>query len=46
MWYWLFLINKSELELYENQCYKIYGLPFYNKALDSEFKGEFEALVF
>jgi len=37
--------NKKTLELYENKCYKIFGLPLYNKALESEFKVEFETLL-
>jgi hypothetical protein len=37
--------NKKELQLYENSCYKIYGLPFYNRELESEFKEEFEEVL-
>ena len=37
--------EKQELKLYENGCYRIYGLPFYNKELESEFKEAFESLV-
>ncbi len=39
-------INDKSLPLYENRCYKILGLPFYNNALESKFKVEFEELVF
>jgi len=38
-------INKSSLHLYENNCYKIYGLPFYNQANESEFREEFKKVV-
>ena len=38
--------NKDALELYENKCYKIWGLPFYNKELESEFKEDFNKLLF
>lgn len=38
-------INKSGLHLYENSCYKLYGLPFYNQARESEFKASFNTLV-
>ncbi|SFV51209.1 Type III restriction-modification system DNA endonuclease res [hydrothermal vent metagenome] len=38
-------INDKALPMYENSCYKILGLPFYNNALESDFKVEFEALV-
>ncbi len=37
--------NKDTLELYENKCYKIWGLPFYNKELEVDFKVEFESLL-
>jgi len=39
-------INENGLILYENSCYKIFGLPFYNYAQESEFKGEFQKLLF
>lgn len=35
-------INEKGLELYENRCYKILGLPFYNYEEESEFKKEFK----
>lgn len=34
-------INKQNLKLYENSCYKLYGLPFYNQEMESEFREEF-----
>lgn len=37
--------NKGTLELYENKCYKIWGLPFYNKELEADFKIEFNNLL-
>lgn len=37
--------NKNSLKLYENYCYKIYGLPFYNYACESEFKESFNSLL-
>jgi len=36
---------RDSLHLYENNCYKIYGLPFYNQANESEFKNEFSEVV-
>ncbi len=38
-------INTQALKLYDNKCYKIYGVPFYNQELESEFKEEFEQLI-
>ena len=38
-------VNDKSLPMYENSCYRILGLPFYNNTLESEFKEEFEALV-
>lgn len=38
-------INSNGLKLYENNCYKIWGLPFYNQETESEFKEEFKTLV-
>ena len=38
-------VNEGGLKLYENSCYKIFGLPFYNHAIESEFKEKFDALV-
>jgi len=38
-------INNKGLKLYENNCYKIWGLPFYNQETESEFKEEFKTLV-
>jgi len=37
--------NENRLELYENSCYKLFGLPFYNYANESEFKESFSELV-
>ncbi len=37
--------NKGTLELYENKCYKIWGLPFYNKELEADFKKSFKDLL-
>ncbi|MDX4057244.1 DEAD/DEAH box helicase family protein [Aliarcobacter skirrowii] len=34
-------INENRLSLYENKCYKILGLPFYNEEYENEFKEEF-----
>jgi len=39
-------INDKSLAMYENSCYKILGLPFYNNDLESEFKVKFDELVF
>ncbi len=38
-------VNEGGLKLYENSCYKIFGLPFYNYAIESEFREKFDALV-
>jgi type III restriction enzyme len=38
-------INKSGLKLYENSCYKLFGLPFYNYADESNFKDKFSELI-
>lgn len=38
-------INTKALKLYENKCYKIYGVPFYTQKFESEFKDEFNKLV-
>ncbi|MCX6076813.1 MAG: DEAD/DEAH box helicase family protein [Campylobacterales bacterium] len=38
-------INENVLKLYENSCYKIWGLPFYNYAQESDFKEKFTELV-
>lgn len=38
--------NENGLELYENSCYRLFGLPFYNYANESEFKENFSKLVF
>ena len=38
-------INENGLELYENKCYKILGLPFYNFEMESEFKEEFNNII-
>ncbi len=37
--------DNQALKLYENSCYKIYGLPFYNKELEGEFKEAFEKII-
>ena len=39
-------INNQNLKLYENNCYKLYGLPFYNQARESDFKDEFKKVLF
>lgn len=39
-------VNHQALPMYENSCYKVLGLPFYNNAMESEFKEEFEELLF
>ncbi len=38
-------INENELKLYENGCYKLFGLPFYNHANESEFRERFAKLI-
>lgn len=38
-------INKDGLTLYENQCYRVYGLPFYNNAVENEFKEDFKEML-
>ena len=38
-------INENTLKLYENSCYKLFGLPFYNYAKESEFKDIFSKLL-
>ncbi|MFZ2889452.1 hypothetical protein, partial [Sulfuricurvum sp.] len=38
--------NENGLELYENSCYKLFGLPFYNYEQESEFRENFSKLVF
>jgi len=38
-------VNENGLALYENRCYKVFGLPFYNDALESEFKENFNELL-
>lgn len=37
--------NENGLKLYENRCYKLFGLPFYNYANESEFRERFAKLV-
>ena len=39
-------INDKVLPMYENSCYKVLGLPFYNNDLEPKFKDDFEALVY
>ncbi|MFA7091661.1 MAG: DEAD/DEAH box helicase family protein [Arcobacteraceae bacterium] len=38
-------INEDGLQLYENSCYKLLGLPFYNQAQENEFKEAFFGLI-
>ena len=38
-------LNENGLKLYENSCYKLFGLPFYNHASESEFKEKFSELI-
>ena len=38
-------INENTLSLYENKCYRIFGLPFYNQELESEFRNNFNRLL-
>lgn len=38
-------VNEDGLKLYENSCYKIFGLPFYNYANESEFREKFVELI-
>lgn len=38
-------VNQDSLHLYENNCYKIYGLPFYNQANESEFRDDFKNML-
>lgn len=38
-------INEDGLTLYENSCYKVFGLPFYNYSQEHEFKREFKELI-
>lgn len=38
-------VNEDGLKLYENSCYKIFGLPFYNYANESEFRERFAELI-
>lgn len=38
-------INEKSLKLYENSCYKLYGLPFYNQEMEGEFREEFKAIL-
>ncbi|MFA6188571.1 MAG: DEAD/DEAH box helicase family protein [Sulfuricurvum sp.] len=37
--------NENGLELYENSCYRLLGLPFYNYANENEFKEDFSILL-
>jgi len=37
--------NVKALPLYENNCYRVLGLPFYNNKLEGEFKEEFERVL-
>jgi type III restriction enzyme len=38
-------VNKDSLEMYDNDCYKLYGLPFYNDDLKDKFDDKFQELV-
>lgn len=38
-------INENGLKLYENECYKLFGLPFYNYTQENEFRERFKELV-
>jgi type III restriction enzyme len=38
-------INENGLQLYENSCYKLFGLPFYNYAQESEFREKFNEVI-
>ncbi|MCT7538208.1 DEAD/DEAH box helicase family protein [Aliarcobacter butzleri] len=38
-------INGNSLSLYENKCYRIFGLPFYNYELENEFRNNFNMLL-
>lgn len=38
-------VNKDSLEMYDNDCYKLYGLPFYNDDLKDKFDDVFQGLV-
>jgi len=39
-------VNEDGLKLYENSCYKVFGLPFYNANAEVEFKEKFSDLLF
>ncbi len=38
-------VNNEALKLYENKCYRLWGLPFYNHEQESEFRESFSKLV-
>ncbi len=38
-------VNEKGLKLYENSCYKLLGLPFYNYAQESEFRNIFQKIL-
>lgn len=38
-------VNEAALPLYENKCYRLWGLPFYNREQESEFKEKFSELI-
>lgn len=38
-------VNDAGLALYENRCYRLWGLPFYNHEQEPEFKESFSRLV-
>ena len=38
-------VNKDSLEMYDNDCYKLYGLPFFNDDLKDKFDDKFQELI-
>lgn len=38
-------INMDVLKLYENSCYKVYGIPFYNKEKKFEFRNDLYKII-
>jgi len=38
-------VNDESLKMYDNECYKIYGLPFYNDELKDDFVESFTSLL-
>jgi len=39
-------INDKSLPLYDNLCYKVWGLPLYNNALEDKFQESFKEVIF